>query len=570
MTDNAYTTYLTRADKDRINLIDKITFHAQINPFDTQPYHDALGVIRRLPADCSDELRGAALYEKAHTLIALAEKASLGTDNIRLKSDLYDIRRDLYTMSAPFSFDDFMVAMEWNREPHARFWLPRRRVLEGQHHIASKLHTFMNDDSKKFLSLSQPPGTGKSTIIKFLLTYIALKEPSSLNMYVSYSSGMISLMYNAIVQMLTESEYRAAEIFPGLKELDISGEFSTISYRKKGDFPTVGLVSLGASVTGRTRANRFMVTDDLVKNREEAASPERLNKLWADYTATLTTRTIGDNVKQIMLGTIWSLYDPISRMKSEHEGDPAYEFIAVPVWDERTEKSNFEYECADRYTTESIRVVRENLDPRDFSALYLCRPLEKEGLAFPRDMMYRYNGVLPDTEPDRVLFVTDVAWGGGDSCSAPVAYVYGEDVYIHDWMFDRHSKDITEPRLVGKIIRHKCHTGTIEANNGGEGYADDINRLLKEKNYKCHIKTKRAPSTMAKLSKIEQYQDEIKRFYFLEDHLQDDDYRAAFNELTSFTFTGKNLHDDAADSMAQLADAVSGRMLKPTTFKRPF
>ena len=64
------------------------------------------------------------------------------------------------------------------------------------------------------------------------------------------------------------------------------------------------MVSLSGSVTGRTRANKFLVTDDLVKNAEMARSPERLFKLNADYRSTLTTRMIGDNVKQVMLGTI--------------------------------------------------------------------------------------------------------------------------------------------------------------------------------------------------------------------------------------------------------------------------
>ena len=39
-----------------------------------------------------------------------------------------------------------------------------------------------------------PPGTGKSTLIKFLLAYIAGKFPTSANMYVSYSDGMIKMM----------------------------------------------------------------------------------------------------------------------------------------------------------------------------------------------------------------------------------------------------------------------------------------------------------------------------------------------------------------------------------------
>lgn len=50
-------------------------------------------------------------------------------------------------------------------------------------------------------------------------------------------------------------------------------------------------------------------------------------------------------------------------------------------------------------------------------------------IAFPSDSLNYYNGVLPDGEPDNIVFVNDVAWGGGDSLSMPVAYVYGHDVY---------------------------------------------------------------------------------------------------------------------------------------------
>lgn len=49
-------------------------------------------------------------------------------------------------------------------------------------------------------------------------------------------------------------------------------------------------------------------------------------------------------------------------------------------------------------------------------------------IAFPSDSLNYYNGVVPDGEPDNIVFVNDVAWGGGDSLSMPVAYVYGHDV----------------------------------------------------------------------------------------------------------------------------------------------
>lgn len=458
-----------------------------------------------------------------------------------------------YLFAAPWNFDDFMTAMEWNRQPQARFWLPRRKVLEGQHHIATRIQAFIDDPKARMLSLSTPPGAGKSTLIKFLLAYIAGREPKSANMYCSYGDGMVKMMFDSLTALLTDKEeYCFGQIFPTLGTPSISAEYSTLSYRRKGDFPTLGLVSIGGAVTGRTRANRFMVTDDLVKNDEMAQSPERLEKLWNDYNNTLTTRTIGDNVKQIMLGTIWSIYDPISRQKQRHEGKAGYTFIALPVCDEEGH-SNFNYDHPDRYTDEKIADIRESLDPVAFSCLYMQKGIEKEGMAFAESKLKFYNGVLPDGEPDRIIFHADVAWGGGDSFAMPIGYVYGNAVYIDDVIFDKGDKTVTKPRVVGKIIRHKINMGNFEANNGGDEYCDDIGRMLKEEKYTAHLTSKKAPSRMSKLTRIEQYQDDIREFYYRSEKCQDEEYRRFMREFMTFSFTQKNLHDDAADSLAGLA-----------------
>ena len=479
--------------------------------------------------------------------------------------------RQTYMFAGQYSFDDFMIAMEWNREPKARFWLPRRKVLEGKHGIATKIQEFMDDPEALFLGFSQPPGTGKTTIIKFLLAYIIGKEPQSANMYISYSDGMTKMLLDSVRSMLTDTaEYCFHEIFPGLGEPATSAEYKTISYRRAGDFPTLGLVSMSGSVTGRTRANRFLVTDDLVKNKEEARSPERLEKLYSDYTATLTTRMIGDSVKQIMLGTRWSSYDPLGRMQDAHQDDPRYTFISIPVWDEN-EVSNFEYDHPDRYTTEKIRDIRATIDSADFECLFMQHGIEKEGLAFPADALRYYNGVLPDGEPDNICFVNDVAWGGGDSLSMPIAYVYGQDIYIHDWIFDRRDKLCTKPRVVAKILQHKIKMGRTEANNGGDEYSDDVYRILRQDHgYSINMSHQKAPTNMAKLTRIEQHAPTVRQFYFRSDGCRDEDYRKAMNELTGFSFTVKNLHDDAADSMAMMADYLANGIKTVTVARRLF
>lgn len=529
--------------------------------------------IKRLPQQTEESLRDAL------SMLYSADNREDVDDYVRwVRSEArkirsagaYDLIRDTYFFAGQYDFDAFMIGMEWKREPQARFWLPRRKVLEGKHRIVTQIQEFMNDPAALYLGFSLPPGTGKTTLIKFLLSYIIGKKPKSANVYISYADGMTKMMLDGVRSMLTDTdEYCFHDIFTGLGIPDVSAEYKTVSYRRAGDFPTLGMVSMGGSVTGRTRANEYLVTDDLVKDKDEARSPERLEKLYSNYTSTLTTRMIGDNVKQIMLGTRWSAYDPIGRMESDHEGDPRYRFIAIPVWDEN-EVSNFEYEHPDRYTTEKIRDIRGTLDSADFECLFMQHGVEKEGLAFATDSLRYYNGVLPDGEPDNIVFVNDVAWGGGDSLSMPIAYVYGADVYIHDWIFDKGDKSITKPRVIGKILHHKIKMGQTEANNGGEEYSDDVYRRLREDyGYSINMTHKKAPTTMAKLTRIEQHAPTIRNFYFRDSSCRDDEYKRAMNELTSFSFTAKNLHDDAPDSMAMLAEYVFSRKREIKVAPRP-
>ena len=113
--------------------------------------------------------------------------------------------------------------------------------------------------------------------------------------------------------------------------------------------------------------------------------------------------------------------------------------------------------------------------------------------------------------------------------------------------------------------------GQTEANNGGEEYSDDVHRILKEEyGYSINMSHKKAPTNMAKLTRIEQHAPTIRNFYFRDSKCRDEDYRRAMAELTSFSFTAKNLHDDAPDSLAMLTAFISERPRVVTVAKRPF
>ena len=241
----------------------------------------------------------------------------------------------------------------------------------------------------------------------------------------------------------------------------------------------------------------------------------------------------------------------------------------MPAMDEKDE-SNFDYDYGVGYSTETLRKQREVMDEMSWKALYMNQPVEREGLLFPADELRYFNGVLPDGEPDRKLMVMDIAWGGGDFTACPIAYVYGDAVFIPDLVFNNGDKTVTRPEVVGKIIQHKINVVRGEANNGGDEYCDVVDSQLRQQGYHCSVRSQRAPSGQSKLSRIIQYAPDIKRFYFLDEKHQSKEYKAFMEQVTMFTQLGKVPHDDAPDSLAQLADELYNGISKIEPVKRPF
>jgi predicted phage terminase large subunit-like protein len=227
--------------------------------------------------------------------------------------------------------------------------------------------------------------------------------------------------------------------------------------------------------------------------------------------------------------------------------------------------------CGVGFDTKYFLDMRDSLDDVSWKCLYMNEPIEREGLLFPEDELNYYNGVLPEGGLVAKYATCDVAWGGGDSLSMPIAYEYEDgSVYIVDVVFNKGDKTITRPIVVGKLKRHLPHRVQFEANNGGDEYCDAVDAELRKANIRLHLTHKKAPSTSSKLSRIIQASPDIKKFIFLDKKHRSKEYAAFMKELTSFIQTGKNKHDDAPDSLAMLATMIGRRYGKVTAIKRPF
>lgn len=465
-------------------------------------------------------------------------------------------------VEAPYHFESFLFYMEKNRRPEKKFYEPRKKTLG----IVVQDLQDLEDRKIEFLGISLPPRVGKSTLCIFFLAWVIGRHPESHNAMSGHSGILADRFYRDVLKLTENEEYTFKEIFPEIELANKSSEKNELFYSPTEAFATLTCRGIDGTWTGAVdiSSDGYLYVDDMVRDRTESLSPIRLENRYQDYLNVLVDRK-NDGSKELMVGTRWNVLDPLGRVEAENKNNPKYRFRKIPALNEKDE-SNFQYDYGVGFSTEYYRNMRDRLDRNEWMAKYQQMPFVREGLIFPIDELNYYNGVLPDGDCITAA-ACDVAWGGGDSLSMPFGKLFGSSddgpIYIPDWIFNKGDKYVTKPLVVAKTLQHKPNIERFEANNGGDEYAEDIDRLLREQGFKTNITWKKADNQVGKMAKIIQYAPDIKRrFRFLKPELQSDEYKAAMEEMGMLTQVGKNEHEDSADGLVQLFQLFDGGMTK--------
>ena len=506
-------------------------------------------------------------HEKNKEVRRLSAKFAAEQKSLRM----FELNKRSLLFDAPYDFDAFLRYLEWDRKPEKRFYLPRRHYLKKYVDAYQEIL----DGKLDFLSISMPKRAGKSQLGINFVNMLSGKFPDRATLMEGTGDDLVMSFYKGCLEYLqTPNEYLFYDVFPSSKLIQTNADSKTINLLNKSRFPTIMCRSIDARQVGLSEATNLLYLDDCVEGREEAKNRNRLDAKWEVISGDILGRAI-EGTPVVICGTRYSLYDPIGRLQEEmRKQRKRMKIIETPALDLITDESNFEYTRDGKkvFTTQYFRDQREMLSAEQFEAEFQQQPFEAKGLLFPENELNRYFELPVDREPDAIISVCDTAEGGGDSVMMPIGYIYGEDTFIEDCVFDNSTPEVTKPQCAKKLVEHKVSVATFESNNAGTYFARDVEELVKKMGGRVSIRTRRTISN--KQTRIEMASDGIlKHFYFKDKSLYkpSDQYGQMMRELVTYTRTGKVKHDDSPDGLSLLENEIRNLTWgKVEVFTRPF
>lgn len=456
--------------------------------------------------------------------------------------------------------DSYFLYLEKNREPNERFYMPKRKQFAKFGLIDAYQGAL--DDLYDIICISMPPGTGKTTLLKFFNSAVIGWFPKDYNLFYSHSGDITRMYYDGVYQIVSDSaEYTWGEIFPDLSITSTNAKMQQFNIGKYKPFPSLQTASVGSENAGKVRASKFLLIDDMIGRLEEALNKNILEKQWGAYTVDARQRKTMDSnnrpCKEIINATRWSTVDVIGRVIQMYEGNPRVKVIAMPDIDPNTGESNFDYEYGG-FTVAFFNDQAHLMDDISYKCLFKQEPVEREGLLYHEDDLRRYT-TLPNREPDAILGVCDTKSKGVDYMVLPCFYQYDDDFYMVDCICDDSSDfGMQHERLSNLIVDHNMQQCEFESNAGGDRLAHEVSQIVDKKGGRCNITTKATETN--KETRIIVNSDWIKRhclFKMKDDYTPKSDYGRFMGQMLSYSVAGKNKNDDVPDCLANFALFVS-------------
>ena len=392
-----------------------------------------------------------------------------------------------------------------------------------------------------------------------LVAMFSGRNPENGTLAVGHGEGLASVFYGGILQIFNSKRF--LDVFPQARVVRTQADRLNIDLQRRKMFPTLQCRPIDGDVVGSTEARNLLYLDDTVKNHEEAVNRNRLDFLCEKVTGDVLGRRIPGVTPILIQGTKYSLYDPISKLQEKaQEMGWRWKEVAIPALDPITDTSNFEFvdESGHRlFTTEAYRNERKLVTPEVWAAEFQQEPFEAKGRMFPEDKLNRYIRLPVNVEPDMIVAACDPAGSGADYTACVVGYVYGQDVFVEDVVYDNSPSNVTKPQIARMVEKNKVTSILFESNNAGSYYGRDVEEILEKHNYQCSVRWKR--SVTNKIVRIDEASSRIIQHFYFRDRSKikaGSQYAFFMREITSMTRQPKGGHDDGSDALASLESFI--------------
>lgn len=428
---------------------------------------------------------------------------------------------------------------------HKDFYREDREFLKE---LCYKLQDFYYNDDE-FMIVNEPPRHGKSFTATNFVEWVLGQNPLERIMSASYSHdlsknfskkvrGTIStekigenIVYSDIFQE-TKLKFGSSEAMKW--QTDKSNQINYLATSPSGSATGFGCT--------------LMVIDDLVKNAYEANNESILEAQYEWFVNTMLSRREGKK-KVLIIMTRWSSKDLAGKiLEYVKENNISYSHINF-----KAEQEDGTMLCPSIFDKKASDRAKQLMGEDIYEANYNQTPIDMKGCLYSNLQTY---SELPTVL--EVCNYTDTADEGTDYlCSINYAICSDDKAYILDVIYTQDAMEITEPLVAGMLTKDDVNYAVIESNNGGKGFARNVERICRENNNN-HTMFKRFTQTKNKVSRILTGATGVmQNVVFPADWKSM--YPKFYKDVTQFQRLGKNKHDDCVDVLTGIYEQLRKR-----------
>ena len=404
--------------------------------------------------------------------------------------------------------------------------------------------------------LNIPPRHGKSYSVANFVDWVFGVDNTNRVIAVTYNETLASRfsvnVRDAIdATKLDDSITIFSDVFPDTKIK--FGDSAKQIWSLEGQFFNYLATGFGGTITGI--GCNIGIIDDPVKSSKEAYNDNLLNDQYSWYTDTFLSRVEEGGI-QIIIQTRWSTKDLSGRLLSGPEGPEWYEFKMKACLDE--EKGIML--CPELLSFESYKKKKALTSPAIMEANYQQTPVDVQGGLYTGFMTYEQLPVVVDGATGRevsaleqIKAYIDTADTGKDYLCGIIYGVYNLEAYVLEVIYTQESMESTEEEVAKALYFYNVTWADIESNNGGRGFARNVERILKEKYHTNRCIINWFHQSENKLSRIRSAATWVIRHLYYPINWM---HRWPEYHLSMLTFQGKGSdeHDDAQDATTGVAE----------------